>query len=703
MKHLLLLFLGCVPMFISAQTLTEIQKQEALQCVIDFCNLLVRYSNGERTLTTQINALCSGADCSAYDDIKTNKEITLRNYLMAIQQKYPNKLPMAITAPSLTNSRIYVEPTMNLNIEWGNTGNSETSTAEMAVLSVQDINNTFIVFNVIQKYSSLGKSLDKKLIYDVKNKKITAFITTEGTFMNYLNGLMAFADNKFKSAMVYFDKAAQNERSSLKQTCYTFAMVSSVYIPDYAQAVYYAEKMKDPLYIAFCKCVMYLDREQFEESLSCALQCDSLMETRTDITSLFKRNVYLLLANCYVNPVFQNHNYSKALSYLKKAEELGDTKVGYFIFLYYMLLGEDFVSPYVAFAKLQQSAESGYPPAFYHWGSFVEYGKKDVSEAFRWYEKAAQAGNYVGMACVGKLLIEKGEKDKGVEWLKKSLVGDGLDVQLKDYDFIEDLPHWPKKREDVETLLDKYNNYSGFSNPEIPPTYTPSTSSSSNLTSNSNASSNYSYSSTSNRRYRKFNKARDNFWGGISAGYVQKQWVYDVDGTKEKIDVFGYGKYVNGFQLGIRIDPQFGYGFGINTGLFYEYYSDKSDDWYEDGMELYFKSKEHCLYIPIHLKYSLNFSRWFQLAFYGGIGLDCGLSGKAYLCGDGETYDSISLYDDGSDMKRFNATLEYGLAMRIRWFQLDFTMSKGLIDMSDSDEYKVTQNKVMTISASVCF
>ncbi|MBP3472480.1 MAG: hypothetical protein J6K41_09665 [Paraprevotella sp.] len=712
MKRLLLLFLGCIPMLASAQTLTEAQKQEALQCATNFCNLLVRYSNGERTLTTQINALCSGADCSAYDDIKTHKEITLRNYLMAIQQKYPKNLAMTITAPSLANSKTYVEPVMNMGVEWGNINGNGTSYAEMADLSIKDIENMFVVFDIIQKYPSLGTSINKKLIYDVKNKKITAFITTEGTYLSFLNGLLAFANKDYKAAVAHFDKGSQNDRSSYKNSCYYLAMCSSAYMLDFEKACYYAEKMNDPLFIAMIKLTIHLTKGQINDAFPYAKQLESLTESRTELNSMMKSNLYFMLANIYVVPQNPNQNINKALSYFKKAEELGDIKVGYQIFVYYTILGEDFIMPDAALAYLQKSAEKGYPPAFYHWGRVLDFGFEDKEKALYWYEKAAQVGNCIGMASAGKLLIEKGERTKGIEWLKKSLAGQNLEAQLEDCELTTGLAPWPKTRADVETLLYKYTGSSSSSNSGTQSTYTPPTNQSSSTSSNSsshsyNSSSNYSSSSSYNhssyRRHHKFNEAKDNYCVGLSAGYVQKQWVYDFDGAKEQVDVFGEDKFTHGFQFGIRIDPQFGYGFGINTGLYYEYYSDRSEDLYEEDIEYHYRSVEHSLYLPIHLKYSLNFSKWFQLAIYGGIGLDCGLKGEVYLRCDGETYDSMNLYDDDLDMKRFNASLEYGASMRIRRFQLDFTISKGLIDMSGSDEYTVKQNKLMSISASICF
>lgn len=465
--------------------------------------------------------------------------------------------------------------------------------------------------------------------------------------------------------------------------------------------------MKDPLYIALFKQIVYMEKKQFDDAYPYILQLESLIETRNDLNIITKRNLYLTLANAYTNPMFSHQNISKGLSYMKKAEMLGAIQVGYLIFVYYTLLGEDFVTPDIAFDYLQKSAESGYPPAFYQWGRMVEYGMKNTSEALRWYEKAAQAGNHIGMASAGKLLIEKGEKAKGIKWLKKSLEGRTLEAQLKDCELTTGgLAPWPKTRADVETLLNKYNSSSNYSNSNTHSTYTSPTnsSSSSNSPTSSYSTGSYSYSSSySYRRHHKFNEAKDNYCVGLSAGYVQKQWTYSFGDSKEKVNIFGEDKCTNGIQSGIRIDPQFGYGFGINTGLFYEYYWDKSQDMYEDGIEYYYKSEEHSLYLPVHLKYSLNFSKWFQLSLYGGVGLDCGLSGKIYLRCDGETLDSQSLYDDQLDMKRFNASLEYGAAIRIHRFQLNFTMSKGFVDMSGNDEYKVKQNKLMNLSASVCF
>lgn len=704
MKRLIIFLLSCIPALSTAQTLSEAQKQEAIQCATQFCNLLERFCSGERTLNSQINALCSGADCSAYDDIKTNKEITLRNYLYAIQAEYPNKLVTSISAPSLTKSKTYIEPVMSLNYEWGNIGNSDLSTAETAVLSLASVSNVYIVFDVIQTYPSLSKSINKKIVYDLKNKKITAFITNNGAFISFLNGVLAFSNKQYNVAITYFDSAAQNNRSSLRKQSYGLAMLCAFFMQDHEKTIYYAEQIGDPLYINMCKLNLYTQNEQFDKIYQCALQLESLLRERTDLSNMMKSNLYLMLANVYVNPLFQHQDLHKGLSYMEAAYALGDAKVGYNIFVYYTLLGDDFVTPETALEYLKKSAEAGFPPAFYQWGRMVEYGLKDKEEALVWYEKSAKSGNHIAMASAGKLLIEKGETTKGVKWLRKSLEGRALEEELEDNELTTGgLAPWPKSRVDVETLLNKQGRIDNLST-QSPSINNQSINGSSVNTSPTSTSTAYSHSNNYQQHYQhKFNEAKDNYHVGLSAGYVQKQWGYDFDGSKEKVNVFGDGKYTNGIQVGIRIDPQFGYGFGINTGLYYEYYFDKSNDMYEEEINYYYKSEEHSLYLPIHLKYSLNFSKWFQIALYGGLGLDCGVSGNIYLRSEGETLDTQSLYDDELDIKRFNASLEYGAAIRVSRFQLNFTMSKGFVNMSGSDEYKVKQNKLMNISLSVCF
>lgn len=165
-------------------------------------------------------------------------------------------------------------------------------------------------------------------------------------------------------------------------------------------------------------------------------------------------------------------------------------------------------------------------------------------------------------------------------------------------------------------------------------------------------------------------------------------------------------------QAGIRIEPLFNYGFGLNTGLFYEYYYSKSNTYNttDDYGNYDYKGtvQEHVLSLPVHLEYRLHFSESFQLFFYGGIGLDYGLSAKIDLKEEGadEPYYSTSdVYKSeiSPDWKRFNASLEYGGGIRFKAIQLNVGASKGIVNMSSTDEYNVKQNKNIYASLSYLF
>ena len=212
--------------------------------------------------------------------------------------------------------------------------------------------------------------------------------------------------------------------------------------------------------------------------------------------------------------------------------------------------------------------------------------------------------------------------------------------------------------------------------------------------------SNYTYNS--NYRRKSFNRKQDDYWGGVSVGYIQKQWTWETDGSKEKMGMFDDDKYINGIQAGIRIDPQFGWGIGMNTGVFYEYCWAKSNTMTDSYGDYYYSYNEHGVYMPAHLKYTMNFSEWFQLSFYGGVGLNYVFSGKVKLKDDYDTDYSEDVFD-WDDMKKFNLMLEYGASIRIKALQFDFSMSQGLTNWSDTSGEKFKQGRPMSVSATICF
>lgn len=249
----------------------------------------------------------------------------------------------------------------------------------------------------------------------------------------------------------------------------------------------------------------------------------------------------------------------------------------------------------------------------------------------------------------------------------------------------------------------------------------PSTSSNSGTTSSYNSGSNNSGGYTPYKYRKAFNEnPNDECVLGLTAGYVQKVWEFDIDGHKQTEGMFDEDKFVNGIQAGITYDPQFGAGFGLHTGLFYEYFwanSDKFSDYYEGyhGPREYFTAKnlysEHNLYLPLHLKFTANFSEYFQLGVFGGVGLDCIIGSNVYeydCDDDDEELGSWSLLEeddwDNPFQKRFNASWEVGASIRIKNVMFDFTTSHGLLNHAPSHaDYKVYQSKPMRIGMTVFF
>lgn len=265
----------------------------------------------------------------------------------------------------------------------------------------------------------------------------------------------------------------------------------------------------------------------------------------------------------------------------------------------------------------------------------------------------------------------------------------------------------------------KPSSTSGSSSTSSNTTTRPSSTSTSSSTSSSNSSSTYSSGSYSNSNYdytpkkkepAGWNSPTDAKTVGVSLGYVSKQWVMKQGGTVEKFGYWDGSKSVPGFQIGIRFEPQFKYGFALNTGLYYEYYFSSAsnvavEDEYGKPLTCKGRLEEHNLYLPIHLEYRLHFNDKFNLFFFGGAGLDYGLGGKLTYY-DIPGYEDTSfddIYENTLGWKRFNASLEYGLGLRYRAFQVHASMARGLVNMSDDDSYTIKQNKNLSVGASIMF
>jgi hypothetical protein len=135
---------------------------------------------------------------------------------------------------------------------------------------------------------------------------------------------------------------------------------------------------------------------------------------------------------------------------------------------------------------------------------------------------------------------------------------------------------------------------------------------------------------------------------GLTFGYAQTDYI---------------GETQSGLQMGIKHEPLFKYGFGLNFGLNYEYYNYSYDN---------FEIGENRLNFSAGLEYRFNFSTWFSPYIYGGVSFDYNLSANA-------TYDSESynLYDYTDHAERFAKYVDFGAGLRIN--HLQFNISKSIL------------------------
>lgn len=150
---------------------------------------------------------------------------------------------------------------------------------------------------------------------------------------------------------------------------------------------------------------------------------------------------------------------------------------------------------------------------------------------------------------------------------------------------------------------------------------------------------------------------------GITAGYIQHSF--------DNLD---------GFRFGFRIEPLFKLGFGLNTGINFEGYSSNLLDTFNGAN----KFEQFAINIPLHLEYRLNFSKWFNIFAYGGVGLNVFTN---------------SLFEYNG----MPITVEYGGGLRINKVQFNVGRSYYAGELEDIQDFNIYreafyQNLIVSIS-----
>ena len=184
---------------------------------------------------------------------------------------------------------------------------------------------------------------------------------------------------------------------------------------------------------------------------------------------------------------------------------------------------------------------------------------------------------------------------------------------------------------------------------------------------------------------------------GLSVGYVGKQ-LKDNDGEKypwcSAKDESGSSAAL---RLGLYWAPEFRWGLGLQTGLYYEMSMSKVS---EDGVSV--SMSEHALSIPLRVQYRYEIIRDLSVFIYTGPSFDISMAYniKASYMGETEKY---SIYDD-SDMSRFH--LQWGVGAGVRWKGLQLMLGGdwGLTKVfKGEDPYETKLNKPFSISLTYLF
>lgn len=406
----------------------------------------------------------------------------------------------------------------------------------------------------------------------------------------------------------------------------------------------------------------------------------------------------------YSNGEGVKQSYAEAASWYRKAAEQGNAESQYNLgVMYYEGLGVE--QSYVEAARwYRKAADQGYAGSQHNLAVMYSKGQgveQSDTEAVRWYRKAAEQGLATAQYSLGhRYFVGEGVEKSYTEarkWFMKA---------QKQFDENPNLDEDGEMSEKIKLMLVVIDVRLEDD----------SEASKSNNTSTSYSSNSYK----PERRYRgPFNSPKwDRRPVGLSVGYVQKQWVYSArpefiekyGDVVEKYGIFlddGHSSFNHGIQAGIRIEPLLKYGFGFDTGIYYEYYYEKSHTITDEDGPNQAVWNNHCVNVPLHLEYRLNFSNNFQIFVYGGASLDFDLSSTMKYIDIASEWvtDPYDLYDEeDNDLKRVNASWEAGAGIRINGIQIQGQMSMGLVDMaSPGAEYKVFQSKPMGISISWMF
>ena len=723
-----------------AVTITEQQRQEALNTTRTFCSLISQYSSGGSSsldLDQRIFAM-SSEDMEAYDNLVSHRHVRFDNFLALITNKFNNKITLEYSDyriesvnPIYSYSMVTSAPVILQN---------NLTSYDWNTVSADKLQDIYIIISVKNKVPSLrGADHDYKIIYSVMTKKIMSYTDSQGGLICFANAMYAMSSKKYEETFAWIDKALTHERFTAKKECYMLGYHCALLSGDIGRVRKYAQLLNSPYLVKLADLWFYIIKSQFNQTtLNLAKQL--YKEKCSLFSSYAMAEVRSSLALFVVVCNAEMKNYGEVLHWYDEALKWNPNnnyaKYGKALCLTTSECGTrcEIYDPRVM-SLLKSSADGGFIPSYlelalcYMQKAVIEQNDDDaidnLNNANYYLDKALKENHIYAYVVRGiwdiRISDDMTKKKQGLSYLKKAHQSPNLDEAIPA--FAENFDFLPSSREELGQIIAKYeregltsstissdasasshsqqNQSSGSSHPQYQ--ISSSGSSSSTHPSTSTSSTHYNYNKPRRRRsHGPFNAAKTEAFGGFVMGYVQKQWQQHADGESAKFGFWEGHRVVPGIRFGFCYNPQIKYGFGVNSGLNYEFYWSKTNDieGYKGLM------MEHVLSFPFHLEYRANFSKWFQLFVYGGFSFDCGVLGKMVIKdGSEEIYKNENIYksDDAPDWKRFNITADYGAGFRVNNLQFTAGVSRGLLDMSSSSDYTIKQNRPLHVDLTIMF
>ena len=157
-------------------------------------------------------------------------------------------------------------------------------------------------------------------------------------------------------------------------------------------------------------------------------------------------------------------------------------------------------------------------------------------------------------------------------------------------------------------------------------------------------------------------------------------------------------------QIGLTWSPEFRYGIGLQTGLYYEM-SYQSKTMSEAGVSVKGSLSDHNLSIPLRVQWRYEIVPDWSVFVYTGPSFDIGVGGKIKQSGEafGESASfEESIYDKEYGFRRFNMLWGVGAGVRWKFLQLRIGGDWGLLNINRMDE-KVTLSKPLHVTLSYMF